>query len=85
MAAFREGAFRIAIEQQIPLVPVTIPYNWKILPGRDNFTVRWHPAKIIFHEPIDTQGFTEEDVPQLKDQVYQIIQRELEIQNAHEN
>jgi 1-acyl-sn-glycerol-3-phosphate acyltransferase len=32
LAAFKEGPFRIAIEKQIPVVPVTIPYNWIILP-----------------------------------------------------
>jgi len=31
MARFKDGAFRLAIEEQVPVVPVTIPFNWKIL------------------------------------------------------
>src|SRR5690606_4456358 len=33
MGEFKDGAFRAAIEKQIPIVPVTIPYNWIILPA----------------------------------------------------
>lgn len=84
MATFKEGAFRIAIEQQIPIVPVTIPFNWIILSDQDMGRVVWHPAKIIFHEPIPTTGLTLEDTETLKEQVFGIIQKELNKQN-HEN
>lgn len=85
MAPFKEGAFRIAIEQQIPLVPVTIPYNWIILSESERSRVRWHRAKIIFHEPIPTTGLTLDDLESLKEQTYQIIQHELYEQNHHED
>ena len=52
MAKFKDGAFRVAIEKQIAIVPVTIPFNWIILPP-DEFLLRWHPLKVIFHEPIE--------------------------------
>lgn len=77
MAAFREGPFRIAIERQIPIVPVTIPYNWIILPDDDKFLLRWHKAKMIFHEPVETKGLNKEDVDKLKERVYTIIDTEL--------
>ncbi|HAA20988.1 MAG TPA: 1-acyl-sn-glycerol-3-phosphate acyltransferase [Cytophagales bacterium] len=85
MAPFKDGAFRVAIEQQIPLVPVTIPFNWKILPGKDKLYVTWHRAKIIFHEPIPTTGLTLDDVESLKNRVFDLIQEELLIQNRDEN
>ena len=32
MVAFKDGAFRISVNEQIPIVPVTIPYNHILLP-----------------------------------------------------
>jgi 1-acyl-sn-glycerol-3-phosphate acyltransferase len=76
MSRFKEGAFRVAIEKQIPLVPVTIPYNWIILPP-DEFLLRWHPLAIVFHEPIPTKGLTLDDIDGLKQKVFDTIQTEL--------
>jgi 1-acyl-sn-glycerol-3-phosphate acyltransferase len=76
LSKFKDGPFRVAIEKQIPIVPVTIPYNWIILPP-DEFLLRWHPLKVIFHEPIETVGLTLKDLDALKEKVYQIIDTEL--------
>lgn len=76
LSKFKDGPFRVAIEKQIPIVPVTIPYNWIILPP-DEFLLRWHPLKVIFHEPIETIGLTLKDLDTLKENVYQIIDTEL--------
>jgi 1-acyl-sn-glycerol-3-phosphate acyltransferase len=73
LSKFKDGPFRVAIEKQIPIVPVTIPYNWIILPP-DEFLLRWHPLKVIFHEPIETVGLTLKDLDTLKENVYQIIE-----------
>lgn len=76
MGRFKDGAFRIAIEKQIPLVPVTIPYNWIILPPGE-FLLRWHRLLVIFHEPIPTKGMTLDDLDTLKNKVSSIIDEEL--------
>jgi len=76
MGKFKDGAFRVAIEKQIPIVPVTIPYNWIILPPNE-FLLYWHPLKVTFHEPIDTRGMTMNDLGKLKEQVFRIIEEEL--------
>ena len=76
MGIFKDGAFRTAIEKQIPIVPVTLPYNWILLPP-DEFLVRWHRIKAIYHEPIETTGLRPSDANRLKDKVYSIIEQEL--------
>ena len=81
MSKFKDGAFRAAIEKQIAIVPVTLPYNWIILPPEE-FLLRWARVKIIFHEPIETKGMTLQDVEKLKEKVFQIIESELEQQLA---
>ncbi len=77
MAPFKDGAFRAAIDKQIPVVPVTIPYNWIILP--DDGKMRLSPGrlKIIVHKPIPTADLSEKDVGELRSRTYTIIDSEL--------
>jgi len=84
MGKFKDGAFRVAIEKQIAIVPVTIPHNWVILPP-DQFLLRWHPLTVVFHEPIETAGLTLNDVEELKKKVFHRINHELDRQLHHEN
>jgi 1-acyl-sn-glycerol-3-phosphate acyltransferase len=76
MGEFKDGAFRAAIEKQIPIVPVTIPYNWIILPP-DKFLLHWKPMKVIFHEPIDPSIYTLKELHLLKAKVKREIENEL--------
>ncbi|MBI1769056.1 MAG: 1-acyl-sn-glycerol-3-phosphate acyltransferase [Bacteroidetes bacterium] len=79
---FKDGAFRTAIEKQIPIVPVTIPFNWKVLPDQHPLKLNLGKVKVIFHEPIETIGLRLEDIGQLKSKVFQVINSELKQQNA---
>lgn len=76
MSRFKDGAFRLAIEKQIPIVPVTLPYNWIILPEVP-MLLRWKKMPLIFHEPIDPSGLTSKDIDLLKSRVYSVIDQEL--------
>ncbi len=80
MCAFKDGAFRTAIEKQIAIVPVTIPYNWIILPDQKKIRLQAGKVKLIFHKPIETIGMTLEEVPQLKQLVFSTIDTELKKQ-----
>jgi 1-acyl-sn-glycerol-3-phosphate acyltransferase len=84
MGGFKDGAFRASIEKQIPIVPVTIPYNWIILPPEE-FLLSWRPLKVIFHDPIDPKGFTIENITAYKEKVRLIIEAELNRHLSHEN
>ena len=77
LAHFKSGPFRVAIEKQVPVVPVTIPYNWFILPNDKKLLMRPRRPLLIFHEPISTAGLTEADIPKLRDRVFAVIEREL--------
>ncbi len=77
LTPFKNGPFRVAIEKQIPIVPVTMPYNGMILPDDGKLLMRPRRPKVIFHEPIQTRGMTEKDIETLKAQTYQVIYDEL--------
>ena len=59
MAKFRRGAFQLADELQLPVVPVTIDGCFDVLPRqRGFFFLTWHPMKLIIHEPIMPEART---------------------------
>lgn len=78
---FKDGAFRIAIECQIPIVPITIPNNWYILPDDGTFMARHKEVKVIIHPHISTEGLDFTHTNELKDKVFNIIATELEKHN----
>jgi 1-acyl-sn-glycerol-3-phosphate acyltransferase len=85
MLPFKDGPFKLAIETQSPLVPVTMPFNHIFLPDVDGkFIVRWHPLKMVIHAPIPTAGLTLADLPALKNKAFNLIQNEL-TKHAHEH
>lgn len=80
MARFKDGAFRLAVEKQIPIVPVTIATNWIILPNELTKLTRI-PIRMIFHEPIEPDA-ARWTVQTLKEEVYRIIDAELRATEA---
>ncbi len=82
MAPFKDGPFRVAIEKKVPIVPVTIPYNWIILPDED-WLINWRKAKIVYHQPIETSHLTMDDLENLKRQTFEIIEEELKASISH--
>lgn len=65
-----DGAFQLAIEMGVPLVPVGMPLNHMFMPDVEkDLRVRFHRLKIVFHPPISAAGMTLADIPALKQRV----------------
>ena len=73
---FKDGAFRLAIEHQIPILPMTFPDNKK----RFSYTFFSGSPGLIrakVNKAIPTSGLTAEDKKDLKNQCRQLIYHEL--------
>lgn len=81
MVPFKDGAFRTAIEKQIPIVPVTLPFNWLILPDQNPMRLFAGRIEVIFHRPIETDGLDLSHVSELKQKVFSVIDHELKKKN----
>jgi 1-acyl-sn-glycerol-3-phosphate acyltransferase len=64
MGEFKKGVFIMAIKAQIPVVPITILDSDKILPPR-KYAIRPGWIRVIFHDPIVTEGLSLEARNQL--------------------
>lgn len=74
--AFKNGAFKLAIETQVPIIPIVYLDNCKRMP--DGILRRMYAggpgrSRMIVHEPVETHGMTDADVNSLKNRVYKII------------
>ncbi len=64
---FRDGAFRLAIESQLPLVVLTIRNTEKLLSPFKLLSLSPGTIYCTWSKPIETKGMTEEDLPRLKE------------------
>jgi 1-acyl-sn-glycerol-3-phosphate acyltransferase len=75
MRKFKLGPFKLAIENQVDIVPITIADNWKRLPS-GGLEGGGTPGKmrLHIHRPISTKGLKSSDAQHLADNVYRIIE-----------
>lgn len=71
---FQNGAFRIAIETQTPILPMVI-LNCRSLMKADSFFMTPGTIGVRFLEPVPVNGLTEADIPELKAKVHAIMEK----------
>jgi 1-acyl-sn-glycerol-3-phosphate acyltransferase len=72
---FKKGAFRIAIANQLDVVPITIHGTWEVWPpGAKVF----YPgrATMVIHDPISVSSSDLMDIGRIRDRAYEIISAE---------
>ena len=76
---FKNGAFKLAIDKQLPIVPMVFLNNWKLLQNGGFFKSFGRPgvAPMVVGDIIETKGLTEENLVTLKEKVRSFIEGEL--------
>ncbi len=80
MKVFKNGAFKLAVEKQVPIVPVTFLNNWKLLQGTKLLKGNARPgfSRIVVHKAIyPSEMRNDNDVLSIKNKVYEAIQNPL--------
>ena len=76
LAPFKNGAFSIAVEHQIPIVPITLPDCKKRFPFQFSYNFWVGKPGVVranVHAPISTKGLTQKDIPELKEEVREFM------------
>ncbi|MBI9066772.1 MAG: 1-acyl-sn-glycerol-3-phosphate acyltransferase [Salinivirgaceae bacterium] len=75
LGEFKAGAVAIAIQKQIPILPVTQTTNWKRLQRSGLFKGKASPgiAEVIIHPLISTAGLTRKDTEALQTKLHEVI------------
>lgn len=78
MGLFRKGAFQLADDLQLPVVPVTIDGSFDVLTRMAGFNfVHWHPLRLVIHKPIPPVGEGKEDIKRTMEEAYRVIMNSL--------
>jgi 1-acyl-sn-glycerol-3-phosphate acyltransferase len=88
MGVFRKGAFALADELQLPVVPMTINGSFDVMPRMRDFKfVNWHRLSLTIHQPIYPVGQGPENVQATMNQAYDSVMSSLvpEFQGFVEN
>lgn len=73
---FKKGAFRFALDLDLPILPVTIVGTQEILPS-DSLDLLPGKVSLIIDEPIPVDGLESKDIPRLMEQVRHIFETRL--------
>jgi 1-acyl-sn-glycerol-3-phosphate acyltransferase len=70
--AFTRGAFKLALDLGLPVLPVTLVNTRNILPS-DSFNVLPGKVGMVIHPPVDISGYNEQNMNELIDRVREQI------------
>jgi 1-acyl-sn-glycerol-3-phosphate acyltransferase len=77
---FKNGAFRLAIELKVPIIPITSLDTWKVFWNTGSqYGSRPGISHIFVHKPIETAHLTLNNADILRDQVHDLIKSKLGI------
>lgn len=75
LVPFKNGAFRLALEKQIPIIPVTLSYNHVILADQKELVLKRIPAKMVLHKALNPADYPTDEA--LKQRCFEVIQQQL--------
>lgn len=79
MGVFKRGAFMLADDIELPVVPLTINGSFDIMPRtRDMKWVVWHPLRLTIHKPILPVGKGADNIKYLEQESYKVVMSGLE-------
>ena len=79
MGVFRRGAFALADELQLPVVPITINGSFDALPRTRRWKfVTWHPLSLTIHQPIYPVGQGSDNLQATMSQAYDSVMSALD-------
>lgn len=74
MGIFRRGAFQLADELQLPVVPITIDGCFDVMPRTKDFHfAQWHPLRLVIHPPIVPTSQGAGNIKRMLEESYRII------------
>ena len=79
MGVFKRGAFMLADDIELPVVPLTINGSFDVMPRtRDMKWVIWHPLRLTIHKPIQPIVKGADNIKYLEEESYKVVMSGLE-------
>jgi 1-acyl-sn-glycerol-3-phosphate acyltransferase len=69
---FKKGAYQMALNLQLPVVPVTINGSYEVMP-RHSYLIYPHKMELIIHEPIPTDSIRSENLRETTQNIRRLL------------
>jgi 1-acyl-sn-glycerol-3-phosphate acyltransferase len=73
MLPFKKGAFRMAVDLQLPVLPITLRNTGQLM-RKWGFEAKPGTIDMVIHPPIPVDDLCDDDVPKLMQQAREVIQ-----------
>lgn len=79
MMDFKAGAFKLAMDKKVPIVPITFLDNYRLFSDPDDFLGHARPgiSRVVVHPTITPESYSTLSIDELKEKVYSIIDEPL--------
>jgi 1-acyl-sn-glycerol-3-phosphate acyltransferase len=77
MGEFKAASFKLATKPKVPIVPITISGSYKLMEQNHN-KIKPAQVKLYIHKAIETKGLSAEELAELPERIYSIIQSKLD-------
>jgi 1-acyl-sn-glycerol-3-phosphate acyltransferase len=77
MNKFKKGAYQMALDLKLPLVPVTINGSYNVM-QRGSYIIRPHKMELIIHAPISTEGLSADNLREAALQIKTLTEKSRE-------
>jgi len=81
MGTFKKGAYQMALDLKLPIVPITINGSYEVMPI-DSYLIHPHKMEMIIHDPIQLDGIAPENLREVAVQVRELVDRSKAIVGA---
>jgi len=77
MGVFKKGAYQMALDLKLPIVPITINGSFEVMPI-DSYRINPHKMEMIIHDPIYFDGIAPENLREVAVKVRELVNRSRE-------
>jgi 1-acyl-sn-glycerol-3-phosphate acyltransferase len=72
ISAFKKGAYQMAMNLKLPVVPVTINGSYEVMP-RHSYLIHPHKMELIIHDPIPTDSMSSENLREAAQNIRRLL------------
>ena len=78
LGKFKKGAYQMALDLNLPIVPVTINGSFRVMP-KDTFVITPNKMELIIHEPIETEQYKADNLREAASNMRLLVDKTKEI------
>jgi len=72
LGKFKKGAYQMALDLKLPIVPVTINGSFEVMP-KNSFLITPHRMEMIIHDPISVKNVEVSDLRELSVAIKELV------------